>query len=116
MTRNSASRLYGNLDLLILKTLKVKGPAHGLDVIDAIGAHSGHEIEVEYGALYRALYRLEEHGLVKSEWKISEKNRRAKFYRITTAGRTELERTQEEWTRHTRAVGRILGLEPEVSP
>jgi len=116
MSRNSASRLYGDLDLLILRTLQVSGPAHGLDIIEAIAIRSEQEIEVEYGALYRALYRLEEQGLLSSEWKVSDKNRRAKFYHITPEGRSELQRRQQAWSRHTRAVGRVLGLEGEVSP
>lgn len=115
MSRTVASRLYGDLDLLILRTLQVEGPAHGLGIIDAVHSISGGELQVDYGALYRALYRLEEHGLVVGEWRISDKNRRAKFYQLTAAGRSELQRTLEEWSRHTRAVGRILGLEWKVS-
>ena len=115
MPRNFASRLYGDLEMLILRTLQVEGPAHGLGIIDAVDLSSEGELQVEYGALYRALYRLEEHGLIEGEWRISEKNRRARFYQITSDGREELQRTREEWTRHTRAVGRILGLDGDVS-
>ncbi|MFC1529789.1 PadR family transcriptional regulator [Gemmatimonadota bacterium] len=111
--KSNASRLYGDLDLLILRTLQMNEPAHGLGIIDAIHVGSGSELKVDYGALYRALYRLDERRLVKGEWKISENNRRARFYRLTPAGRKELKRAQEEWARHTQAVGRILGLEGE---
>ena len=69
---------------------------------------------VEDGALYRSLHRLEARGLLSSQWRISEKNRRAKFYSVTPAGTRELSRAKAEWARHTRAVGRVLGLESEV--
>jgi transcriptional regulator len=106
-----ASNLYGNLDLLVLRTLEVEGSTHGLGVMDAIERGSGGSIEVEDGALYRSLHRLEGRGLLKAQWRISEKNRRAKFYSLTKAGRKELARARSEWERHTRAVGRVLGLD-----
>ncbi len=67
-------------------------------------------MRVEDGALYRALHRLEEHSLLQAEWRISDKNRKAKFYSMTPAGDEELQRAQEEWTRHTHAIGKVLGL------
>jgi len=116
MSPKAASNLYGNLDLLILRTLEVEGPIHGLGVMDAIQATSVGNIEVEAGALYRALHRLEARGLLSAEWRTSDKNRRAKFYTLTEAGESELGREKEAWTRYTRAVGRVLGMNWEVAP
>lgn len=111
----NASNLYGNLDLLILQTVEAEGPIHGLGAMDAIRARSDGSIEVEDGALYRSLHRLEAKGLLSAQWRISEKNRRAKFYSLTKAGAKELSRAKAEWERHTRAVGRVLGLGWDVS-
>ncbi len=111
---NAASSLYGNLDLLVLRTIEVEGRVHGLGVMDAIEQSSEGSIEVEDGALYRSLHRLNERGLLSAEWRTSDKNRRAKFYSLTRAGRTELVRTRTEWERHTRAVSRVLGLDWEI--
>ncbi len=110
MSRKAASILYGNLDLLVLRTIDVEGPVHGLGVMDAIEKSSQGSIEEEDGALYRSLHRLEERGLLSAEWRISEKNRQAKFYSLTRSGGKELARAQREWERHTKAVGRVLGL------
>ena len=111
----NASNLYGNLDLLILQTVEAEGSIHGLGAMDAIRARSNGSIEVEDGALYRSLHRLEAKGLLSAQWRISEKNRRAKFYSLTKAGAKELSRAKAEWERHTRAVGQVLGLGWEVS-
>jgi len=116
MSPKSASYLYGNLDLLILRTIEVEGPIHGLGAMDAIQASSDGSIEVEDGALYRSLHRLEKRGLLSSEWRTSDKNRRAKFYTLTKTGMKELVRAKAEWELHTKAVGRVLGLGWEVAP
>ena len=116
MTRKTASTIYGNLDLLVLHTLRINGSSHGLGIVDAIEISSGGNIVIEDGALYRSLHRLEEHGLLESEWRISEKNRKAKFYDLTPAGQEELARTQQEWEEHTRAIGKVLGLGWEITP
>jgi PadR family transcriptional regulator PadR len=116
MVRNTASALYGNLDLLVLRAIERDGPIHGLGVMDAIQVSSEGSIEVEDGALYRCLHRLERRGLLKAEWRISEKNRRAKFYALTAAGTAELARARAEWERHTQAVGKVLGLNLEIVP
>ena len=115
MASNSASSLYGNLDLLLLQTVGAEGPIHGLEAMDAIQASSGGQIEVEDGALYRSLHRLEAKGLFSAEWRISEKNRRAKFYTLTPKGKKALARERANWEKHTRAVGQVLGLGWEVS-
>jgi len=116
VSSKTASSLYGNLDLLILQTLQVEGPAHGLGVMDAIQARSVGGIAVEAGALYRALHRLEARGLLTGEWRTSDKNRRAKFYTLTRAGVTALDREREAWTRHTKAVCRVLGMDWGMAP
>jgi PadR family transcriptional regulator PadR len=114
--RKTASAIYGNLDLLILRTLCVAGQSHGLGIIDAIDESSAGFMRVEDGALYRSLHRLEADGFLKAEWRISDKNRKAKFYALTPAGEAELTRAHEEWTRHTNAVGKILGVSWEIAP
>ncbi len=111
MPKSPTSNLYGNLDLLVLRTVETEGPIHGLGVVEAIERSSGGSIEVEDGALYRSLHRLEKRDLLTGEWRISEKNRRAKFYSLTRSGQQELAKTQNEWEQHTRAVGRVLGLD-----
>jgi len=116
MPRKTASAIYGNLDLLILHTLSMAGPSHGLGIIDAIESGSDGAMRLEDGALYRALHRLEEDGFLKAEWRISDKNRKAKFYTLTPSGEQQLRRAQEDWTRHTKAVSKILGIGWEISP
>lgn len=116
MAPTAGSNLYGNLDLLVLRAVEVEGAVHGLGVLDAIERHSSGEIGVEDGALYRSLHRLEARGLLSGKWRISQKNRKAKFYALTRAGRKELARVREEWERHTRAVGRVLGMNWEEAP
>jgi len=103
--------LYGNLDLLVLHSIGREGPIHGLGVMDAIERSSRGFIEVEDGALYRCLHRLEERGLLSAEWRMSEKKRQAKFYVLTPSGRAELAKGVAEWERQTRAFGSVLGLE-----
>ena len=115
MTRRTASTLYGNLDLLVLHTLSVVESTHGLGIMDTIEQRSNGSILVEDGAIYRSLHRLEEHGLLGSEWRISDKNRKAKFYSLTPAGKKELVRALSEWKLNTRAVGQVLGLRWELS-
>lgn len=100
--------LQGTLDLLIMRTLKL-GPAHGHTIAHSIEQTSENALEVEQGSLYPALHRLEDRGLLLSEWGVSENNRRAKFYRLTAKGRKELEAATSRWRRMTRAIGLILG-------
>jgi len=115
MAPNTASSLYGNLDLLVLRTVEARGPIHGLGIVDAIEETSQQSIEVEDGALYRCLHRLERRRLLSAEWRMSEKQRRAKFYALTASGGAELAKARAEWERHTRAVGRVLGLNLEIT-
>ena len=100
--------LQGTLDMLILRTL-ILGPAHGHTIGHAIERISENALEVEQGSLYPALHRLEDRGWVSSEWGVSENNRKAKFYRLTSKGRKELNAAAGRWRRMTRAIGLILG-------
>ncbi len=99
--------LRGTLDLLILKTLSW-GPMHGLAVLRWIEDATRQRLTIEEGALYPALHRLEERGLIAAEWTASENNRRAKFYELTAAGRRQLEAERETWERFSGAVDAIL--------
>lgn len=100
--------LQGTLDMLILRTL-VMGPAHGHTIAQAIERTSENALEVEQGSLYPALHRLEDRGWVSSEWGVSDNNRKAKYYRLTSTGRKELNAAAGRWRRMTRAIGLILG-------
>ncbi len=107
MSRSERKLLHGTLDTLILKTLS-HGSLHGYAIARWIEDHTGDAILVEEGSLYPALYRLEKKGLLKSEWGLSELERRAKFYRLTERGEDALARDTEEWLRFSRAVTSIL--------
>ena len=100
--------LQGTLDMLILRTL-VMGAAHGHTIAEVIEHTSENALEVEQGSLYPALHRLEDRGLVSSKWGVSENNRRAKFYQLTSKGRKELGAATGRWRRMTHAIGLILG-------
>jgi len=97
----------GTLDMLALKTLS-RGAMHGYSIAQFIQQASSDVLKVEEGALYPALHRLEVRGLLKAEWGLSDNNRRAKFYRLTPAGRRELEHETDYWTRVAGAVTRVM--------
>jgi transcriptional regulator len=99
--------LPGTLDMLILKTLS-RGTMHGYEVVQFIQQASREVLRVEEGALYPALHRLEVRGLLKSEWGASQNNRRAKFYKLTAAGRRELDEEAAYWDRVAAAVTRVM--------
>ena len=101
--------LQGTLDLLILRTLQ-NGPMHGWAVSDRIQQISEEVLQVNQGSLYPALHRLEHQGLIKAEWGVSELGRRARFYRLTPAGRRQLELESENWDRLSAAIGRVLKM------
>ena len=107
MTPIEASTLYGTLNLLVLRTLEA-GPLHGLEVRRRIERLSDAVLQVEEGALYPALHRLERDGLLRAEWGTSDKGRRAKFYALTGKGRARLARERESWRAHVAAVARVL--------
>jgi transcriptional regulator len=103
----SADLLQGTLDLLILKSL-TRGEMHGYEIAEWIHAASDEALSVEEGALYPALHRLELRGLLNSSWDVSANNRRAKYYKLTAAGRKRLKETTESWRRTSTAINRIL--------
>jgi transcriptional regulator len=103
--------LQGTLDLLILRTL-VFGPQHGQGIARAIQQTADDVFLIEHGALYPALQRLEAQGAVVGSWGISQNNRKARFYRLTTNGRKRLAKETTRWRRLAVAIGRILGPEP----
>ena len=104
--------LQGTLDLLVLKTL-AGGSMHGYSVLAWLRERTDGELRVEDAALYPALHRLEARGLVESEWGLSENNRRAKFYRLTQAGRRQLRADTAGWERYVGVVGRVLAFRAE---
>ncbi len=97
--------LQGTLDLMILQTLRW-GPQHGHGIGQAIRTSSQNAIQVEHGSLYPALHRLERRGWLAAEWKISEANRRARYYRLTPQGKKQLAEEQSKWKALVRAVAR----------
>jgi transcriptional regulator len=99
--------LQGTLDVLVLKTLSW-GPRHGYAVARWIAETTDDALAVEEGALYTALHRLEKRGLVESEWGLSENNRRAKYYQLTSDGRAALRAQTARWTRYADAVFKVL--------
>jgi len=104
--------LQGTLDLLILKAISL-GPLHGYGVLLRIQQVSRDKLQIQQGSLYPALYRLEHQGLIASEWGVSDNNRRAKYYRLTTTGRRRLQQELAYWQRLSEAIGLVLAAVPE---
>ena len=98
--------------MLVLKTLVVQ-PLHGYGIAKAIRASSGEALDIEFGSLYPALKRLELKGWIASKWEISEFNRRAKYYRLTPAGRKQLQREHSKWAGFVSAITQVMGPMPE---
>lgn len=109
---NQAAILPGTLDLLILKAVSL-GRLHGYGVLLRIGQISAGALEIQQGALYPALYRLEHQGLISSEWGTSDNNRKAKYYRLTTAGRRRLGEETASWNRLADAIAMALSATPQ---
>ena len=107
-SQSSAEMLKGTLDMMILKTL-IPGGAHGHTIAKVIERTSEDVLEVEQGSLYPALHRLEDRGWVSSYWGVSENNRKAKFYRLTAAGKKQLLREKTRWRQMARAIGLVMG-------
>jgi PadR family transcriptional regulator PadR len=105
-----SAHLQGTLDLLILRTL-IFGRQHGQGIARAIQTESDNVLIVEHGSLYPALQRLEDRGFIEAEWGTSDRNRKARFYSLTRAGRKELVREQGAWRRVAAAIMRVLGPE-----
>jgi PadR family transcriptional regulator, regulatory protein PadR len=104
----SVDLLQGTLDMVILRTLQW-GPQHGHGIKVAIAASTDDVLKVDHGSLYPALHRLEKQGWLDSEWKVTENKQRAKYYRLTAAGRRQLQSERTRWARFSQAIARVLG-------
>ncbi|MGA8100682.1 MAG: PadR family transcriptional regulator [Candidatus Acidiferrales bacterium] len=98
----------GTLALMVLRTLDMLGPLHGYGIARRIEQTSGDLLTVNYGTLYPALLKLEQEGYIRSDWGFSDNNRRAKFYKLTRAGRKQLEREARDWEQTTAILARFL--------
>ena len=108
MPKHSNDRLQGTLDLLVLKTLASRGRMHGYGITLHVQQVSDAALRLEEGSLYPALHRMTQAGWLRSEWGVSENNRRARYYSITPSGRKQLAREEQSWAALTGAVGRVL--------
>jgi PadR family transcriptional regulator PadR len=111
MANEKLDVLQGTLALMILKTLEVMGPLHGYGIARRIEQTSGDLLSVNYGTLYPALLKLEQEGYIASAWGVSDNNRRAKYYRLTRAGRKQLQREARDWEQTTAILARFLAEE-----
>src|SRR3954464_15349350 len=107
-----ADVLQGTLSLLILRTLQALGPMHGYGIARRIEQISKDVLQLNQGTLYPALLRMEQEGSIAAKWGASEKNRKARFYSITAAGRTRLAKETEDWRRMSSTIERFLGFDP----
>jgi transcriptional regulator len=105
----------GTLALMVLKTLATMGPLHGYGIARRIEQTSSNLLSVNYGTLYPALLKLEQEGYIASEWGLSDNNRKAKYYKLTRAGRRQLEREAQEWEQATAILARFLSPKEEQS-
>jgi transcriptional regulator len=108
VTGDKSEVWQGTLALMILKTLETMGPLHGYGVARRIEQTSGDRLTLNYGTIYPALLKLEQEGSISSEWGVSDNNRRAKYYRLTRAGRKQVERETRDWERTTEILSRFL--------
>jgi PadR family transcriptional regulator, regulatory protein PadR len=105
---DKAEVLQGTLALMILKTIEMMGPLHGYGIARRIEQTSGNLLSLNYGTLYPALLKLEQEGSIVSGWGVSENNRKAKFYKLTRAGRKQLQKEARDWEQATTILGRFL--------
>jgi transcriptional regulator len=105
---NKSDVLQGTLDLMVLKTLESMGPLHGYGIARRIEQVSGESLSLNQGTIYPALLRMEQRGWVKSEWGLSETNRRAKFYSLSRVGRKQIEHETKDWERVAATMARFL--------
>jgi PadR family transcriptional regulator PadR len=106
---NDGDLLQGTLDMLVLKSLQL-GPMHGWGIADRVEQGSQNVLGLNQGSLYPALYRLEKQGFIRSEWRMTEKSRRARYYTLTPAGRRQLATERAEWERLSSAVNQVLRM------
>jgi PadR family transcriptional regulator, regulatory protein PadR len=109
LTKERSDLLQGTLDMLVLKALQLQ-PMHGWGITERIEQWSQKVLQVNQGSLYPALYRLQRQGWITSSWKVTENNRRARYYEITAAGRRQLAAEQESWDRLSGAVNLVMGM------
>ena len=107
---DKADVLQGTLALMALKTLEALGPLHGYGIARRIEQTSGDLLSLNYGTLYPALLKLEQEGAISSEWGVSENNRKAKFYKLTRAGRKQLEKETRNWEQTAAILARFLAV------
>jgi PadR family transcriptional regulator PadR len=107
---DKADVLQGTLALMVLKTLEAMGSLHGYGIARRIEQTSGDLLSLNYGTLYPALLKLEQEGAISSEWGVSENNRKAKFYKLTRAGRKQLERETRNWEQTAAILARFLAV------
>ncbi len=105
----------GTLALMVLKTLETLGSLHGYGIARRIEQASGDLLSVNYGTLYPALLKLEQEGFISSEWGVSDNNRKAKYYKLTRAGRKQLEKEAREWEQTTAILARFLSSKEQAS-
>ena len=103
----------GTLALMVLKTIETLGPLHGYGIARRIEQTSGNKLLVNYGTLYPALLKLEQEGFIASEWGVSDNNRKAKFYKLTRAGRKQIEKEEREWEKTTAILAKFLVAKSE---
>jgi PadR family transcriptional regulator len=114
MTADKKDVWQGTLALMVLKTLELLGPLHGYGIARRIEQTSGDLLSVNYGTLYPSLLKLEQEGYISSEWGVSDNNRRAKYYKLTRAGRKQLEREARNWAQTTAILARFLSPEEQL--
>ena len=107
MTDDALAVLKGTLEFLALRTLAAHEELHGFEILDYIHRATRQDLQVEEGALYPALHRMEKRGWLASRWGVSEKGRRARYYALTRAGQTALDDEEKRWERYVTAVGRL---------
>ncbi|HKS81107.1 MAG TPA: PadR family transcriptional regulator [Candidatus Acidoferrales bacterium] len=108
MAADKSDVWQGTLALMVLKTLETMGPQHGYGIARRIEQISGNQLAVNYGTLYPALLKLEQEGYIASEWGVSDNNRKAKFYKLTRAGRKQVEKEARQWEQATAILARFM--------
>lgn len=111
MPDDSLAVLKGTLEFLALRTLANRHELHGFEILDYIHRTTDQELQIEEGALYPALHRMEKRGWVESKWGVSEKGRRARYYTLTSSGRNALTAEEDRWARYVAAVDRLASAE-----